>query len=393
MTEVVSLDRLGIPQLDRFLQSVPDRASFVLVNEPGIEAAPFLYQAADAHANAGRTVCYLVLSRTPSSVRRAMQEFGFDTGDRLKFIDGFSSLVGAAEDAAYALQDPTDLAALAALLERVAADHPDALLLVDPLSTLVDHVGFAPFRDAFPRIHDAMKRFRISATLFTRWPYEDDVRPLFARFDALVRLRAVEDRVLVSQYFTVERVGWAEQTPARPVLYKAVKPGGVFAYIPKIVVTGPFHAGKTTFIQTLSDTAVSVNRLGTTVALDHGHVTIDGLTADVFGTPGQERFDPILKIISSQALGVVVVVDSTRPDTFERARQMMHQTWKQGLPIVVAANKQDSANALHPDEVKRLLDTPAHVRVVGCTASARDGCIHVLRQLIEQIMGAPEVLA
>lgn len=384
------MDRLGVPQLDRMLHSIPRGSSLLLVNDPGIESEVFLYQAADAHLRQGQEVIYCAFNRAPSNVRRAMQEYGFEAGKDLLFIDAYNALVGASEEVEYRLDNPGDVEAFAALLQQAATQHPDALLLLDPLSTLVDHGGFELFQESFGAIHDAMGRFRMSAALFTRWPYEADVAPVFDRFDALVRLRGVEDRVLVSQYFTLERADWLPNVAGRPVLYKTIKPGGVFAYIPKVVVTGPFHAGKSTFIQTLSDTAVSVNRLGTTVALDHGHVTIDGLTADLFGTPGQERFDPILKIISAQALGVIVVVDASRPDTFPRAKEMMQHTWKQGLPILIAANKQDVPGALSSDEVASRLGAPKHVRVVPCTASARPACQQVLRQLIAQIMGGDD---
>ena len=73
-------------------------------------------------------------------------------------------------------------------------------------------------------------------------------------------------------------------------------PGGIKIYIPKILVTGPYHAGKTSFVRTASYKSVSVNRKGlegkneTTVALDFGHVKLGGFLVELFGTPGQQRF-------------------------------------------------------------------------------------------------------
>ena len=80
----------------------------------------------------------------------------------------------------------------------------------------------------------------------------------------------------------------------RPI--RKIKPGGFRGYIPKILVTGPFHAGKTTMVHSLSMRAVSVQRMGTTVALDFGHVDYKGFSLDLFGTIGQPRFDPILTV-------------------------------------------------------------------------------------------------
>jgi signal recognition particle receptor subunit beta len=71
----------------------------------------------------------------------------------------------------------------------------------------------------------------------------------------------------------------------------------------KMVVTGPFSAGKTEFIKTISEIdVVSTERKitdetrsvkeATTVAMDFGRITVDeDLVLYLFGTPGQ-RFCP-----------------------------------------------------------------------------------------------------
>lgn len=383
----------GVPQLDRLLGEIPPGAALALVNDPGVEAEPFLYQSAHHHLSHGRAVVYVVFNRAPSSVRRAMRDYGFDTdappanGGRLVFVDAFSPAMGSDEGAPFVLKDARDLAALAVTLEKAAAAHPGAVLHVDPLSTAVDAGSLDAFRAALPRLLGAMRRFRLSAALLTRWPYEGDLLAALGAFDGVVTLRGVQERLMLSQYFAVEKAAWAPRAEPKPILYKTLRPGGVYVYVPKVVVTGAYHAGKSTFIQTLSDVAVSVNRLGTTVAMDHGRVTLDGLTADIFGTPGQSRFDPILKTISAQALGVVLVVDSTAPDSFPRAREMLEQTWKRGLPVIVAANKQDAPGALTPAEVGEGLALPAIVQVVGCVGTDKEACRAVLRRLVDQIMG------
>lgn len=383
----MSPESLGIPQLDKLLGPVPDYSGVALANDPGVEAEPFLYQTTHHHLAQGRTVVYAVFSRPPSSVRRGMHEFGFDTADstQLVFLDAYSPLLASSEGAPYELGSPSDPARLVQLLQAIAKDHPDSLLVLDGVSTLVDQAGPESFIPTLGPLHEAIRRYRLSVALLTRWPYDDFAR-LLEPFDAIIRLKGIEERVMLNQYFLVERARWRTDLQPKRVLYRVIRPGGVFVYIPKIVVTGPYHAGKSTFVQTLSDTAVSVNRLGTTVALDHGHVTIDGLTADIFGTPGQERFDPLLKTISGQALGVIVIVDSSRPDSFPRAREMMELTGKQGLPMIVAANKQDVPGALTPEEVAKRLGAPAHVHVLGCVGQDRESSRRVLRELIDQIM-------
>src|SRR5512135_1627097 len=92
----------------------------------------------------------------------------------------------------------------------------------------------------------------------------------------------------------------------------------------KMVVTGPFSAGKTQFIQSVSEIeVVSTERKltnaaeraikeTTTIAMDFGRITVDkDLVLYLFGTPGQKRFDFMWEILSEGMLGFIVMVDST----------------------------------------------------------------------------------
>src|SRR5512143_1187873 len=127
----------------------------------------------------------------------------------------------------------------------------------------------------------------------------------------------------------------------------------------KMVVTGPFSAGKTQFIKSISEIdVVSTERKltnaaeravkeTTTIAMDFGRITVDqDLVLYLFGTPGQKRFDFMWEILSEGMLGFVVLVDSVRPETFREARRILDifRSYA-GTPYVVAANKQDLDDA------------------------------------------------
>jgi GTPase SAR1 family protein len=83
----------------------------------------------------------------------------------------------------------------------------------------------------------------------------------------------------------------------------------------KMVVTGPFNAGKTEFIQSVSEIDVvsterkissEIERIKetTTVAMDFGRITVDNeMVLYLFGTPGQKRFDFMWEILSEGMLG------------------------------------------------------------------------------------------
>ena len=138
--------------------------------------------------------------------------------------------------------------------------------------------------------------------------------------------------------------------------------------ISKIIVTGPFNAGKTSFIHSASIKAISVDRLGTTVALDHGHVEYKGFSVDLWGTPGQERFDPILNLLSGESLGVIVVVDSTNPQGFDRAKDMLVITKTSGLPSVIAANKANLKGALKIKDIREKMKLPEEIPIIPVVA-------------------------
>ncbi|MFW6069240.1 MAG: GTP-binding protein, partial [Chloroflexota bacterium] len=103
----------------------------------------------------------------------------------------------------------------------------------------------------------------------------------------------------------------------------------------KMVVTGPFAAGKTEFISSVSEIdVVSTERRithpaeqvkeTTTVAMDFGRITVGAdLVLYLFGTPGQRRFDFMWEILSEGMLGFVVIIDSTKPETFREAKRIL----------------------------------------------------------------------
>ncbi|RLU02312.1 MAG: GTP-binding protein, partial [Ketobacter sp.] len=56
----------------------------------------------------------------------------------------------------------------------------------------------------------------------------------------------------------------------------------------------------------------------TTVAFDFGEVILDdGVRVRIYGTPGQERFRHMWEIIAEGALGLIILVDNSRPDPLQ----------------------------------------------------------------------------
>ncbi len=94
----------------------------------------------------------------------------------------------------------------------------------------------------------------------------------------------------------------------------------------KIIFAGPVGAGKTTAIASISDEPpvrtdeaasdmTKKKKKQTTVAFDYGVMNLDGNEKiHLYGTPGQERFDFMWDILKKNALGLVLLLDSTRKD-------------------------------------------------------------------------------
>ena len=167
----------------------------------------------------------------------------------------------------------------------------------------------------------------------------------------------------------------------------------------KMVITGPFSAGKTEFIQSVSEIdVVSTERKissdaervkeDTTVAMDFGRITVDDdLVLYLFGTPGQRRFDFMWEILSEGMLGFIVLVDSVRPETFREAKHIL-EVFKSyaSTPYVVAANKQDLPDAWSPDDVRIALKIEKNVKVLGCVARDKETVKEVLLELLYSIL-------
>ncbi len=171
----------------------------------------------------------------------------------------------------------------------------------------------------------------------------------------------------------------------------------------KMVITGPFNSGKTQFIQSVSEIdVVSTERKissdaervkeNTTVAMDFGRITVDAeLVLYLFGTPGQKRFDFMWEILSEGMLGFVVMVDSTRPETFREAKSIL-ETFRAyaPTPYVVAANKQDQAEAWALDDLRIALRLAPEVKLIGCVATDRERVKAVLLELLYSILAEME---
>jgi len=168
----------------------------------------------------------------------------------------------------------------------------------------------------------------------------------------------------------------------------------------KIVVTGPFAAGKTTLIRTISEITVlstekditdgtRSRKAETTVAMDFGRITIDrDLVLYLFGTPGQDRFEFMWEILGEGMLGYVVLVDGAREDSLQEAVGILaaFRTMAARVPFVVAVNRTQGLDPEGEGRIREALALDERVAVVPCDATDRESVKAVLLALLHTVV-------
>lgn len=192
--------------------------------------------------------------------------------------------------------------------------------------------------------------------------------------------------------FRVEKVSWTD-VPPRSLPFVVHGDGRLVPQIPKIVVTGPVDAGKTTFIRTVSKRWVSSERKGvsgtpTTVAMDFGNpaVTCSGFEVNLFGTPGQEHFGPIIRHLLTNATGVIFMVDGSKGKDLNEARRMLAHVLALEAPFVVGVNVKELPLRIDEVEVCEGLGVPKDTPVISFSAQKRDEATTVVDALVELIV-------
>ncbi len=385
--EQVRTPLFGVPPLDALVGHPKAGGTLLVRSDPRVDGTPLLTQAAGNTLASGQAVVYATTARSPQNVRDNLEEMGFSVPyDELYFVDAHSGVFTQGEEAAYRVQEPGSIDALLAVIKRAAHDHPDATLIIDSLGHWATSAGSNAVDIAIDDILAISSRFRRAVTTLTRWPPAHD-EPIAERFDACLDIIGVGDPISRHSAFRVRHSAWKKEIDGRPRLYDVETPGGVCMHIPKIAIIGPGDAGKTSFVRSVSPSAKSTDRLGTTVALDRGRYQGAGVVAELFGTPGQPRFDALMEPLLDQAVGAVLLVHTTDAADLQRAHDVLQRVRKRGIHIVVAATHQDEDGSPSPEAVLKAFPEISDLPVLPCVATDGTSAKHVLEALIASIQG------
>jgi len=170
----------------------------------------------------------------------------------------------------------------------------------------------------------------------------------------------------------------------------------------KIVVTGPFSAGKTTLIQTISEVAIVGTerevtdetrniKTRTTVAMDFGRLTFGGdLSLFLFGTPGQRRFEVMWEILSEGMIGFILLVHAGDERSIEESAAIL-ETFREyaDVPYVIGVTHLDEVEA-PLDEliagIRAKLDVPDEVPMTPCDPREREDVKTLMLQILMDVM-------
>lgn len=379
---------IGIELLDGKLGGGFVRPSAILLfSDHPSEKRVFAEHFVSAGAKAGERCLYVDFFRAPQLARRELSNFGDVGGERIVFVDATSAQILLPSEETYTIRDMNDLDHIMDTIERAIQREKPRRIVIDSMEFLADRF---PKEDVFRRWRQLLEAGRrgeaLVAYLFLNWVYGDaDVQRIEDMSDYVLEFRSQMQTGVLQNFLRIRHnQPGGVQTNWFPYTFKELV--GLTVYFPRILVTGPFNAGKSTVVRTLCDNAVSVDSMGTTVAFDYGNISVSGFEAEVFGTPGQERFDFIFKTFSREVNGVLLVVDATHAEDFSRARQILELVGRKA-PLVVLANKSDLPGAMAPDEIREGLGLPEDTPVVPTVATEGQGILTALKTLAERVVG------
>lgn len=207
---------------------------------------------------------------------------------------------------------------------------------------------------------------------------------------------------------------WAKEAHQTQLITLLVKRGGM-ASVPvlaqvqnkpaeeetlmKILVVGDTGTGKTSFIKRYVSN-IFTSKYKATIGVDFALKSINVgqkiARVQLWDIAGQERFGAMTHVYYKQALGALVMFDTTRPATFESAAQ-----WKADIdekvqlsdgspiPVILVGTKSDLTEARATLEDEALADfarTNNYLAAVTCSSKSGDNVVEVVEIMATAVL-------
>lgn len=140
----------------------------------------------------------------------------------------------------------------------------------------------------------------------------------------------------------------------------------------KILITGPFGSGKTTFVEKLcgknilkTDVKLTFplrDKKTTTVAFDFGKTIRNKKTIYVYGTPGKKRFNFMIDVLSKGIDGYIFLLDENGIKNLRETKELYEKVRKTNKPHLIAFNTNNvNLNISVFKKIKRSMNTNAPI--------------------------------
>lgn len=379
------MSKIELP-LDRLNEAldggVEDGSNVLFLADLAVDKSKFASALVNYRMEQEDNVVYFINNKMPQYVRERVDE---PESDNFAIIDGFSSTLGKESDERFEI-DTNLKADRKDYIEESKETSIDAMeemeswgstFVLDSLDAFVGQWDeMQDFAESLKPI--AGRTSTVNYFLLPNLGFEDEgeeLEELEEIFDYVIHLKGIERSGIILKFIEIRKPDVQTRVPFD------ITPRGLVMYVPKLLVTGPYDAGKSTTVQSMSKESVSVDRLGTTVALDHGQVEKKGLKAELFGTPGQKRFDWALDFLGQSMFGCFIVVDSRDPN-YERVEELEQDLKAEELPFIILANFQNAEDAISPEEIEE----ETGIETIGVDAKSGENLDASLERLMDKIM-------
>jgi hypothetical protein len=175
--------------------------------------------------------------------------------------------------------------------------------------------------------------------------------------------------------------------------------------IMRLVVAGAPGSGKSTFVRTISEIEVIETERGatdhtallkkkTTVAFDYGRFTFgSSLEVQIYGTPGQSRFNFMWDYLIKSAHTYIVLVAAHRPNDFHYARQIIsYMNQRVAIPMIIGLTHTDCPGVSSTEEIMAKLgymNQRNRPSVMNVNPNERGSIIEVLMACMTLVVERP----